>query len=132
MPSNQDDNEILKYIEEHGVEDKDVPAPRKKGKKRAVSKKSPGKKRKTVDLHGKTADQAAVILKNTFRSCKRRGFNSILIIHGKGYSSDPEEGPVLKRLVSVMLKNELREYVRDYCFALPKDGGHGATLVTLK
>ncbi len=129
MSKENNDNEILKYIKEHGIENKDIHCPRKK---KTVSKKNTRDKRKVVDLHGKTGDQAALILNNTFRSCKKTGFNSILIIHGKGYSSDPEDGPVLKRLVYTMLKGELRNYVRDFSFALPRDGGDGATLVILK
>lgn len=131
MDENQNNNEILQYINEHGIENKDVQRIQKKSKRRTISNRKVSGNRKVIDLHGKTADQAATILKSSFRTCKINGINSLLIIHGKGFSSDPEDGPVLKKLVYTMLNGELREYVRDYSFALPRDGGHGATLVSI-
>jgi DNA-nicking Smr family endonuclease len=132
MTTNSDGNEILRYIKKHGIQNKDINKQVKRPKRKAVQKKKAEKNRRVVDLHGRTCDEAAVIMHSAFESCKRSGITSLLIIHGKGYSSDPEEGPVLKKLVHTMLNNQLRSYVRDYGFALPKDGGDGATLVTIK
>jgi DNA-nicking Smr family endonuclease len=56
----------------------------------------------------------------------------ILVIHGKGYHSKSESGPVLKGLVNQMLENELHYIIRSFASAKIKDGGDGATVVLLK
>jgi DNA-nicking Smr family endonuclease len=129
---NQNENEILSYIEKHGIEHKDL-APRKKQHKKKTSFEKKGKRiRKLLDLHGRKHDEVGPILREAFHECRRKGVDTILIIHGKGYRSDPVEGPVVKKLVLTMLEHELCNYVRDYRTTLPKDGGEGATLVKLR
>ena len=45
---------------------------------------------------------------------------------------DPAEGGVLKKLVRECLEYRYALAVRGFKTALPKDGGEGATLVTLR
>ena len=132
MGTGNDDNEILSFIDKYGVHDKDSTGVKKPKRKKKLFKKVGKRLRKVVDLHGMTQDEAVVTLRNSFLECKRRGIDSILIIHGVGNNSDPAEGPILKKTVRAMLKHELSADIRDFCKALPKDGGDGATVVWLK
>lgn len=126
-----DDNEILSYIDKHGIEHKDC-IPSKKHQKEKSSFEKRGKRiRKVLDLHGRSYEEAAPLVREAFHECKNKGVDTIVIIHGVGYRSDPVEGPIIKKLVRVMLENELSNHVKDYRTALPKDGGEGATIVRL-
>ena len=128
---NKDDNEILSYIEKHGVEHKDHAPRKKKHRKKTTIEKKGKRVRKVLDLHGKRHDEVAPAMREAFHECKSRGVDTILIIHGVGYGSNKVEGPIVKKLVRAMLENELSNYVKDYRTAIPKDGGEGATLVRL-
>ena len=126
------DNEILRYLEEYGVQNKDAPRVKRPIKKNSSFEKAGGRVRKVIDLHGKTQEKAVIILRSAFQECKRKGIDTLLIIHGVGYNSNPAEGPVIKKTVKAILENELKINVRDYKTALPKDGGEGATIVMLR
>lgn len=126
---------ILRYLDEHGIERKDV-----KGEK-----KNPGNKRKvkprrtsvsyieqTLDLHGKTQNQARLLISDTVSRARQSGRSiKLIIVHGVGYNSDPATGPVLKQLVRQMVTGTLRNEIRDWRQALPKEGGDGATVVNI-
>jgi DNA-nicking Smr family endonuclease len=124
--------EILQHLEKYGIIDKDS-----FGQHGNVSRKKNGRKtgpteRYKLDLHGLTTMEAARSLRVTLDSCLQRGIREVLVIHGKGYHSDAENGPVLKKLVWQMLENELSGIVRSFRPAMLKDGGDGATLVLLR
>jgi len=123
-------NKILEYIDRHGVVDKDSIMQRKPNvKKIRTRKRAP---RITLDLHGMKTIEAQQKVRLTFESSRNKGIREILIIHGRGFHSDPNEGPVLKKLVREMLENELRSLVCKFQTAVPRDGGEGATLVYLR
>ncbi|NLW32223.1 MAG: Smr/MutS family protein [Fibrobacter sp.] len=123
-------NKILEYIDRHGVVDKDSIMQRKPNvKKIRTRKRAP---RITLDLHGMKTIEAQQKVRLTFESSRNKGIREILIIHGRGFHSDPNEGPVLKKLVREMLENELRSLVLKFQTAVPRDGGEGATLVYLR
>ncbi|NLG17894.1 MAG: Smr/MutS family protein [Fibrobacter sp.] len=119
---------ILSYLDKHGVMDKDALGGQRKANRNTSRKLS----RLVVDLHGMKSDEAAGKVRKVISECREKGKKELLIIHGKGYHSDPVEGPVLKKMVRDMLEKELGNSVRDYRSALPKDGGDGATVVYLK
>jgi DNA-nicking Smr family endonuclease len=56
----------------------------------------------------------------------------LLVIHGYGKHSNPNEGPVLKKLVRDLLDNDYRPKYRSYRTANSNDGGDGATLIAVK
>lgn len=127
-------NEILRHLEKYGIFDKDTEhqkAASLKKKKQAV-KASISVKRDRIDLHGLTSLDAERVLRVTIESCRNRGVRELLIIHGKGYHSAAETGPVLKTLVQQMLEHELNRFVKSYTPAMRKDGGDGATVVFLE
>ncbi|MDG5815337.1 Smr/MutS family protein [Chitinispirillales bacterium ANBcel5] len=119
---------ILSHIEKYGVRDKD--ATRSMRKKRTGKKKL--RQRRSTDLHGLTSEQAEIKLRRVMDECRAAGIRELLIIHGKGYHSCLNTGPVLKGVVRDMLGSEFHSFVSGYGSALPRDGGDGATLVHLK
>lgn len=123
-------DEILSFLDTHGVVDKDSLEMLQRKRKNSNSRKRTS--RFVLDLHGMKSDKAESRIRTVLQDCRNKNIRELLIIHGKGYHSDPAEGPVLKKLVRDMLEGELRNSVRDFRTALPKDGGEGATLVYLK
>lgn len=123
--------QILNFIAEHGIEDKDSAIQSGRTSKKRVTKRS--KKIETIiDLHGKREEEAERIFRNAILNSKNSGVKKLLIIHGKGLHSDPLEGPVLKRLVDSMLSYEFKEIVQDFYPAPYNKGGAGATIAILK
>jgi DNA-nicking Smr family endonuclease len=123
--------EILRYLDEYGIFDKDrqgLAAPRTR-RGRGVPKKHLS--RRTLDLHGKTVVQAVSMLRQAISRCSENGEKELLVIHGQGHHSDHNEGPVLKLAVRDLLETELQSVIRDYGTAARRDGGDGATLVRL-
>lgn len=130
---NEDDtNRILKYLDEYGVVDKDRIVDSHRSERKSIIKSSKKTLRLTLDLHGMTESEATRKIRATFDGIGNRGIKEILIIHGKGYHSAPDQGPVLKKLVRSMLENELCGCVRNFSAAPVRDGGDGATLVFLR
>ena len=117
--NNHQENEILSYIEKHGIEHKDVTPQKKKHKKKTHFEKKGKRIRRVLDLHGRRRDEVAPIIREVFHECKSRGVDTILIIHGVGYGSNKVEGPIVKKLVRAMLENELSNYIKDYRTAIP-------------
>ncbi len=122
--------EILKFITEHGIENKDLEDNNKPNKR--MSKRRNKTAEKVIDLHGKKEMDAEIILRTSFQNAKKSGIKKLLIIHGKGIHSDHFDGPVLKKLVEAMLSNELKNNIREYYCAPQNRGGSGATIVILK
>jgi DNA-nicking Smr family endonuclease len=126
-------DDILRYLDTHGVVDKDAVFGRKKKKRGTGGRKRGARARREVlDLHGDRADTAEMRLREAVHRCHRRGMKELLIIHGQGLHSDPSEGPVLKRLVRTMLEHELAPFVTDIIPARPREGGGGAVVVRLR
>jgi DNA-nicking Smr family endonuclease len=126
---------IVRYLDEHGVADKDAcrPAARRgKAPNIGLKKTRKGLLRKVIDLHGMTADHAEARLYRAMEASAAAGIKELLVIHGWGRHSNPAEGGVLKKMVRDALEHRYTSMVREYKTALPREGGEGATLVTLK
>lgn len=81
------------------------------------------------DLHGMTAGEAAVALRDFVDDSGRRGYTCVRIIHGKGLGSGAR-GPVLKRKVDSWLRRW--DQILAFVSARQVDGGTGAIYVLLK
>lgn len=130
MKKERAQREILEYVAEHGIVDKD----RVSGTKSRRAAQRRGKirgKRERLDLHGRTQDEAERLVRATVEGCGQRGVGSLLVIHGVGIHSDPERGAVLKDLVHRMLQGELRSRIHHFASAPRRSGGMGATIVWL-
>lgn len=123
-------DDILSFVEKYGVERKDA-AEMAHGAPRQAVKRGLAH-RQTLDLHGLHSDDAARKLRYTLDRCLETGKRELLVIHGYGRHSNPNEGPVLKKLVRDLLDNDYRPKYRSYRTADVRDGGDGATLVAVK
>jgi len=82
-----------------------------------------------ADLHGLTALEAKVVLREFIGESRDRGLGCVRIIHGKGLRSGPE-GPVLKARVQRWLAQW--DDVLAFVTARARDGGSGAVYVLLR
>lgn len=127
MASNSE--EIFSFIDKHGVINKDALSDNNKKFKKKKTLHNKQSSREQVDLHGLRTEEANIRLRIAVNSCLDRGIKELLVIHGIGYHSYRQNGPVLKQMVRQMLDNEFCCHIRDFRTALPKDGGDGATLI---
>ncbi len=82
-----------------------------------------------LDLHGMTSEGAKRAINIFFHDCVLKDTRSVLVIHGKGYSSEGKE-PVLKSMINSWLRH--RNDVLAFCSARIEDGGTGAVYVLLR
>jgi DNA-nicking Smr family endonuclease len=85
--------------------------------------------RSELDLHGLTADEALVALRDFIAEAAADGARCVRIVHGKGLGSGPR-GPVLKNLVNKWLRRF--DPVLAFCTTQPRHGGTGAVYVLLR
>jgi len=118
-----------KWISVNGVQDKDIedrdkPDSAQEKRRRLRSKKPDAE----LDIHGKTRDEAWQELEVFFSDAKEKGFEKVLIIHGKGNHSPGES--VLKRVVMDFI--ERCPFAGESGKGKAAAGGDGATWVLLK
>ena len=82
-----------------------------------------------LDLHQLTVDEAVLALGSFISDAYHYHYRCILVVHGKGYSSNHQK-PVLKNLICDLLIDH--DLVLAYHSAKAKDGGTGAVYVLLK
>ena len=82
-----------------------------------------------IDLHGMGVPQAKQALRRFLIEALEEQVRCVRIVHGKGLRSG-HRGPVLKGVVSVLLRNT--GAVLAYVSARPVDGGTGALYVLLE
>ena len=99
------------------------------------------KKTRSLDLHGKTLDEANQIIENFIRKSYEDKVHKLIIVTGKGLHSSNEKDPyiskdlgILKHSIPNFLKNnvELMELISNISEASIEDGGSGAFYVFLK
>ena len=84
------------------------------------------------DLHGMTADEAKIAVREFVLQSMIAGRRCVLIIHGRGLNSR-DQRPVLKdALKSWLTRGELGRRVLAFSSARPYDGGSGAMYVLLR
>ena len=99
------------------------------------------KKTRSLDLHGKTLDEANQIIENFIRKSYEDKVHKLIIVTGKGLHSSNEKDPyvskdlgILKYSIPNFLKNnaELMELISNISDASVGDGGSGAFYIFLK
>ena len=99
------------------------------------------KKTRSLDLHGKTLDEANQIIENFIRKSYEDKVHKLIIVTGKGLHSTNEKDPyvskdlgILKHSIPNFLKNnaELMELISNISEASIEDGGSGAFYIFLK
>jgi DNA-nicking Smr family endonuclease len=81
-----------------------------------------------LDIHGKTRDEAWLVLETFFNDARSKEFEKVLIIHGKGNHSEGES--VLKRVVMDFIEH--CPFAGESGRGKASAGGEGATWVLLK
>ena len=84
-----------------------------------------------LDLHGKTREEAIMMVQNFVMTCHANQFRTALIITGKGHHSG-NQGPVLKREVQLWLERNGEQYISDFHTAPAIFGGSGAIWMNIK
>lgn len=84
-----------------------------------------------VNLHGETQNSVISKVNPFLQKAKRQGYQSVLIITGKGYNSK-EEGGILRRIIWDWLGTQQNQTIAGFQWAPPFLGGKGAILVFLK
>ena len=99
------------------------------------------KKTRSLDLHGKTLDEANKIIENFIRSSYEDKVYKLIIVTGKGLHSSNEKDPyvskdlgILKYSIPNFLNNntELMKMISNISEASINDGGSGAFYIFLK
>jgi DNA-nicking Smr family endonuclease len=85
-----------------------------------------------LDLHGMTARDAQVAVREHVAAAVAAGHRSVLIVHGRGRNSR-DQVPVLKgRLKDWLAHGQVGRAVLAFTSARPADGGTGAVYVLLR
>ena len=130
--SSEDDEkilaELLKSLPPILQEEEPAPLAFKKTKKSRLLLKSPDA---TLDLHGKTREEALQLVENFIVQSHQKRLQAVVVVTGKGYRSG-RKGPVLNQVVRDWLKEKGAAWVRNVRVAPPKHGGTGALLIHLK
>jgi DNA-nicking Smr family endonuclease len=118
-----------KWLSVNGVQDKDgeekdILTSAQEKRRRLRSKKPDAE----LDIHGKTSDEAWLVLETFFGEAREKGHEKLLIIHGKGNHSTGEA--VLKRVVMDFI--ERCPFAGESGRGKAAAGGEGATWVLLK
>ena len=99
------------------------------------------KRTRSLDLHGKTLDEANSIIENFIKKSYEDKVQKLIIVTGKGLHSDNEKDPYVSKDLGI-LKYSIPEFVRNnedlmkmiskISEASVKDGGTGAFYIFLK
>ena len=99
------------------------------------------KRTRSLDLHGKTLDEANSIIENFIKKSYEDKVQKLIIVTGKGLHSDNENDPYVSKDLGI-LKYSIPEFVRNngdlmkiisnMSEASVKDGGTGAFYIFLK
>ena len=99
------------------------------------------KKTRTLDLHGKSLEEANKIIENFIKKSFEDRVKKLIIVTGKGLHSKNDKDPyvskdlgILKYSIPNFLKNnaELMELISNISEASIEDGGSGAFYIFLK
>ena len=99
------------------------------------------KRTRSLDLHGKTLDEANSIIENFIKKSYEDKVQKLIIVTGKGLHSDNENDPyvskdlgILKYSIPEFVKNNenLMKIISNISEASVKDGGTGAFYIFLK
>ena len=98
-------------------------------------------KKKLIDLHGYTLDEANIVVEKFILDCFENNISQLIIITGKGLHSENERNPFVSKELSI-LKNSVPEYIKSNVNLMKlikeireaeiEDGGSGAFYVFLK
>ena len=101
--SNQDKKDWKKFIEDdEKLENKDID----------INKVEKNLKKKSIDLHGYTLENANKTITDFINKCYLEGIGNIKVITGKGSRSKNKENPYLSKDLSI-LKYSVPNYIKN-------------------
>lgn len=115
------------------------PAAYRTGRETETQRETPPERRKrllrkrpdeTIDLHGLSRNEAWDALAGFFDNAREKGFEKLLVIHGKGNHADHENSGVLKETVRNFI--ERCPFAGESGHNGASGGGAGSTWVLLK
>jgi len=109
----------------------EIALPKSSPKKKQSSSSTVTRPDQELDLHGKTREEAIMMVQNFVMTCHAKQFRTGLIITGKGRNSG-NQGPVLKKEVTHWLERNGKPYLREFHEAPPRFGGSGAIWLDFK
>ena len=99
------------------------------------------KRTRSLDLHGKTLDEANSIIENFIKKSYEDKVQKLIIVTGKGLHSDNENDPYVSKDLGILKysipeylskNSELVKIISNISEASVKDGGTGAFYIFLK
>ena len=99
------------------------------------------KKTRSLDLHGKTLDEANSIIENFIKKSYEEKVQKLIIVTGKGLHSNNEKNPYISKDLGILKysipefirsNNDLMQLISSISEASIKDGGTGAFYIFLK
>ena len=99
------------------------------------------KRTRSLDLHGKTLDEANSIIENFIKKSYEDKVQKLIIVTGKGLHSDNENDPYVSKDLGILKysipdylskNSELMKMISNISEASIKDGGSGAFYIFLK
>ena len=98
-------------------------------------------KKKLIDLHGYTLDEANIVVEKFILDCFENNISQLIIITGKGLHSENERNPFVSKELGI-LKNSVPEYIMNNSELMKmineikeasiEDGGSGAFYILLR
>ncbi len=85
-----------------------------------------------IDLHGLTQTEAHRALGAFLADAQRRGRRAVLVITGKGLTKRGEVGVLRREVPRWLNQMPMRQRVRAFSYASPRDGGEGALYILLR
>ena len=96
---------------------------------------------RSLDLHGKTLDEANAIIENFIKKSYEDKVQKLIIVTGKGLHSNNEKNPYISKDLGILKysipefirsNNDLMQLISSISEASIKDGGAGAFYIFLK
>ncbi len=85
-----------------------------------------------LDLHGMTQSQAHDKVYNFLETARDNGRRTVLIITGKGLRQDGQIGVLRSAVPRWLNEPPLRNWIKAFDYAAPRDGGEGALYILLR
>lgn len=123
------------YVDDNFVSDKDqFHQNQAQSRQKDFSKKQKSSTKKdipTIDVHGYTKEDALRACKDFIYNNTQAGVKKVRIIHGKGLSMGKKS--IVRSTIREWLLHQQKNksYIADFSYEVPKNGGHGATVIWL-
>ena len=85
-----------------------------------------------LDLHGMTQSQAHDRVYRFLEAARNNGLRTVLVITGKGLRRDGQMGVLRSAVPRWLNEPPLRDWIKAFDYAAPRDGGEGALYILLR